>query len=89
MTEYAQEAFFDENVGDFVRERRMHYLVVNAVSRRVRQLQLGERPLALPSDGNREPIRIALQEFLDDQLEVVPRVHLENDEEQEPMTEID
>lgn len=89
MTEYGTESFFQENPGDFIRERRMHYLMVNAISRRVRQLQLGERPLATPPDGSRDPLRIAAQEFLEDKLEVVPKqLHLE-EEDEESITEID
>ncbi len=89
MTEREYESFFDENPGDFLREGRMHYLTINAVSRRVRQLQLGERALANVPEGHRDPTRVAIQEFLDDQLEVRPRVNLHIEEDHEPITEID
>lgn len=88
MSEYTHESFFDENPGEFIRDRRMHYLMVNAISRRVRQLQLGERALSTPPDGSRDTTRVAIQEFLDDHLEITPRVHLHHEEEQEPITEI-
>jgi DNA-directed RNA polymerase subunit K/omega len=67
-------AFFDENPSDLIREHRMQYLMVNAVAKRVRQLQLGERAQALPPDGNRDPLHIARQEFLEDKLDVMPKV---------------
>jgi len=70
-------AFFEENPGKLIREHRMHYLLVNAVSRRVRQLQLGEKALALPPDAvNRDSSYIARQEFLEDKLEIIPRQYL-------------
>ncbi len=66
-------SFFDEKPSSFMEEHRMHYLMINAVARRVRQLQTGERALALPSDGNREAVNIAIHEFKEDELEIVPR----------------
>lgn len=89
MTEYGQESFFKEEPGNFLRERRMHYLMVNSIAKRVRQLQLGERPLVTLPDGTRDPIRVATQEFLDGQLEIVPRVLHHDEQESEPVTEID
>lgn len=76
-------SFFDENPGDFLREHRSYYLMVNAIARRVRQLQTGERALALPPDGNREAVNIAIHEFLEDKLEIIPRrtVALDNSTE--------
>jgi DNA-directed RNA polymerase subunit K/omega len=67
-------SFFNENPGDMIREHRLQYLMVNAVARRVRQLQLGERAQALPPDGNRDPLHIARQEFLEDKLDVMPKL---------------
>ena len=89
MTEYGQESFFKEEPSKFLRERRMHYLMVNAIAKRVRQLQLGERPLVTLPDGNRDLIRVAMQEFLDGHLEIVPKVHHPKDDDNEPVTEID
>lgn len=66
-------SFFDDNPGDMIREHRMQYLMVNAVARRVRQLQLGERAQALPPDGIRDPLHIARQEFLEDKLDIIPK----------------
>jgi len=83
--EQTHYTFFDENPGDFLRDRRMHYLMVNAVARRVRQLQTGERALAVPGDGNREVVNIAITEFLDDKLEVVPRQVAQPVEESDEM----
>jgi DNA-directed RNA polymerase subunit K/omega len=73
MSDFIKD-ILDENLGELIRERRGNYLVVNAVSKRVRQLQTGDRYLALPADGSRDPVRIALQELLDDKLEVLPRI---------------
>lgn len=56
-----------------LREQRGNYLMINAVSRRVRQLQLGERAQATLPDGSRDSVRIAMQEFIDEKLEIVPR----------------
>ncbi len=65
--------FFDNNPADLIREHREYYLMVNAISKRVRQLQLGDRPLALPADGSRDPLYIAQEEFLRDKLVITPR----------------
>ena len=66
-------SFFDEKPSDLIREHRQFYLMVNAISRRVRQLQTGDRALALPANGNREAFYIAQEEFLQDKLLVTPR----------------
>lgn len=63
----------DESPGTLLREHRGLYVMVNAVSKRVRQLQRGERALAYPPDGSREAVKIAIQEFLEDKLKVVPK----------------
>lgn len=84
MNEAAAPSFFEENPANFIREHRMQYLMVNAVARRVRQLQLGERAQALPADGNRDPLYIAIEEFLEDKLDVsakAPVVELDQPEE--------
>jgi DNA-directed RNA polymerase subunit K/omega len=67
-------SFFDEEPGDLIREHRQYYLMVNAIARRVRQLQLGERALALPASGTRDPLYIASEEFLQGKLDITPRV---------------
>lgn len=76
--------FFEDNPGDMIRDHRRYYLLVNAIARRTRQLQLGERPLALPAEGKKEGIYIAIEEFLQDKLEIVPKSsivhHVEDDE---------
>lgn len=61
----------------------MQYLMVNAVSRRVRQLQLGERALAVPLDGNRDLTHVAKSEFLEGKLIVVPKQMFEGNLQQE------
>ena len=76
-------AFFDENPADFLRGHRMQYLMINAIARRVRQLQLGERAQALPANGNREPVYIAIEEFLQDKLDVSPKAAIEEFEQPE------
>lgn len=65
--------FFDNNPADLIREHRENYLMVNAISKRVRQLQTGDRALALPSDGSRDPVYIAQAEFLNEKLTITPR----------------
>lgn len=66
--------FFDEKTSDLVREHRQVYLIINAISKRVRQLQLGERALALPASGSRDPLYIAQEELLQDKLNITERV---------------
>ena len=70
MTDAAENDIPLADVGDLIREARGAYLVVNAIARRVRELQLGEKRLAVPPDGNTELTRVASQEFLEDKLEV-------------------
>lgn len=70
-----EKEILSENPRDLLSEHRGHYLMVNAISRRVRQLQQGERFLALPPDGSREYVRIAAQEFFEEKLKVVARGH--------------
>jgi DNA-directed RNA polymerase subunit K/omega len=65
--------FFDENTSDLLREHRQVYLMINAISKRVRQLQLGERALALPASGSRDPLYIAEEEFRQDKLAITER----------------
>lgn len=80
-------AFFDEDPADFIREHRRYYLMVNAISKRVRQLQLGDRALALPASGSRDPIYIAQEEFLQGKLAITQRTAaLHFEEEPEDMT---
>lgn len=62
-----------ETPAQLIQEHRGYYLIVNAISKRVRQLQLGERAQALPPDGSREAVRIATQEFLEDKLEITQK----------------
>lgn len=64
---------FDESPAVLLKEHRQCYLMVNAVARRVRQLQTGDRALALPANGSRDPLYIAQEEFLQDKLLIVPR----------------
>ena len=66
-------SFFDEKPSDLIREHRQVYLLVNGIARRVRQLQTGDRALALPANGNRDPFYVAQEEFLQDKLVIVPR----------------
>ena len=66
-------SFFNNEPSDLIKEHRENYLMVNAISKRVRQLQLGERALALPADGSRDPVYVAQAEFLNDKLSVTPR----------------
>ena len=75
MEETAEEtlSFFNEKPSDLIKEHRQVYLLVNGIARRVRQLQTGDRALALPANGVRDPFYIAQEEFMQDKLEIVPR----------------
>lgn len=66
--------FFNEKPSDLIKEHRQVYLLINAIAKRVRQLQLGERALALPANGNREALYIAQEEFMQDKLNITERV---------------
>src|SRR5687768_9111512 len=83
MSEAAIPNFFNEEPAVYLREHRMQYLMVNAVARRVRQLQLGERAQALPADGNRDLLHVAKAEFLEGKLIVVPKQMFEPNLQQE------
>lgn len=79
-------SFFQEKPSDMITEHRQYYLMVNAISRRVRQLQLGERALALPASGSRDPLYIAQEEFMQDKLAITQRkaaLHFPDFEEDE------
>ena len=65
--------FFEEDPASMIRDHRQYYLMVNAISKRVRQLQTGDRALALPDDGSRDPLYVARAEFLNDKLTITPR----------------
>lgn len=66
-------SIFDEKPSDLIKEHRQVYLLVNGIARRVRQLQTGDRALALPANGNRDPFYIAQEEFMQDKLQIVSR----------------
>jgi hypothetical protein len=66
--------FLDGKPSDFIRDHRQVYLMINAISKRVRQLQLGERALALPASGSRDPLYIAQEEFIQDKLVITERL---------------
>lgn len=66
--------FFNEKPSDLIKEHRQVYLLINAIAKRVRQLQLGDRALALPANGNREALYISQEEFLQDKLKITERV---------------
>jgi DNA-directed RNA polymerase subunit K/omega len=73
MTEGNMEAVLRESAAELIREHRGMYRVINAVSRRVRQLQLGEKALAYPPDGTRDVVKIAFQEFVEEKVEIVQK----------------
>lgn len=83
MAEKTPKSIVEEDVGELLKERRGTYLVVNAVSKRVRQLQLGERPLVGVGEGQRDQIQTAIQEFQAGKVLVHPRVVAEEEEEEE------
>ena len=66
--------FMDGTPSELLKEHRQVYLMINAISKRVRQLQLGDRALALPANGNRDPLYIAQEEFAQDKLVITERV---------------
>lgn len=67
--------YFNTPPSEMIRRGVGSYLIINAVSRRARELQLGERALALPSDGSRDAVKIAQQELLEDKVEILPKEH--------------
>lgn len=72
--EQKAESIFSEEPAKLIKEHRGYYLLVNAIAKRVRGLQLGDKALALPPDGSREVTRIAIQEFLDGKTEIARTV---------------
>lgn len=70
-----EKDILEEDLGDLLREHRGYYLLVNTIARRVRQLQLGERPLSQCADGSRDVVKLTIQELLDSKLKVVPKGH--------------
>ena len=70
-----EKDILEEDLGELLREHRGYYLLVNTISKRVRQLQLGERALSQCADGSREVVKLAIQELLDSKLKVVPKGH--------------
>ena len=76
-----KEDIFEEVPADLIREHRGTYLIVNAVSRRVRQLQLGDKELTALDDGGHDPTLIALKELSEGKLEIVVRVPVPEDHE--------
>jgi DNA-directed RNA polymerase subunit K/omega len=71
LEHHVAESVFEEDPAKLLKERRGTYLMVNAVAKRVRELQLGEKSLALSPDGTRDPVKIATQEFVEGKLDIV------------------
>ncbi len=65
--------FFYDNPREMLENHRRYYLMVNAIARRVRQLQLGDSPMAVGIGPTRDLIYTAQQEFLEDKLRIIPR----------------
>lgn len=65
-----------DDPASLIKEHRGYYLLVNAISKRVRELQLGERALALPADGSHDPVKIATQEILEGKVDIVPKARM-------------
>ncbi len=80
MSQPAPRSVFEESPKTLIEEHRGVYLIVNSVSRRVKELQRGAKKLAFPPDGSMELERIALQELLEEKLTVVERVPLTEEE---------
>jgi len=66
-------AFFKSKAIDMLSDHHDYYLLVNAISLRVRQLQLGDRPMAHPADGSHDLVAIAKAELSEGKIEIVPR----------------
>ncbi|MCX7718354.1 MAG: DNA-directed RNA polymerase subunit omega [Candidatus Sumerlaeaceae bacterium] len=62
-----------EDPATLIREHRGMYMMINAISRRVRDLQAGERALSHLPDGSWDPVKVATQEFLEGKLDIIPR----------------
>lgn len=79
MDQGEHKTIFEERMPDLIAEHRGIYLVVNAVARRVRELQIGDRSYAMPSDKPKDLIKIAMQEFIDEKVRVVRRCELDSE----------
>ena len=62
-----------EDPATLIREHRGMYMMINAISRRVRDLQSGERALSHLPEGNKDLVKVAIQEFLEGKLDIIPR----------------
>ncbi|MBX7244447.1 MAG: hypothetical protein K1X53_03055 [Candidatus Sumerlaeaceae bacterium] len=70
--------YFETEPSDFLRERRGTYFMINAISKRVRQLQLGEKAqVPVPQEFNRDTVKLATNEFLADTLKIEQKPHLD------------
>ena len=79
MDQGEQKTIFEERMPDLISEHRGIYLLVNAVARRVRELQMGDRSYAIPTDKPKDLIKIAMQEFMDEKIRVVRRADLDTE----------
>ena len=72
--------YFETEPSTFLRERRGTYFMINAISKRVRQLQLGEKaqvPVPQAQEFNRDTVKLATNEFLADTLKIEQKPHLD------------
>jgi DNA-directed RNA polymerase subunit K/omega len=67
------EWFFDADLAQLLREDRMTYLMINVITKRAKQLTMGERPLAIPANGSMKRADIATAEVYEGKLEIHPR----------------
>jgi DNA-directed RNA polymerase subunit K/omega len=74
MKRNVQKDMLEENPKELIQDHRGYYLMVNAIAKRVRQLQLGEKAQATLADGTRDGVRIATLEFVEDKLDIIPKV---------------
>ena len=72
------------DIGKYTREHAGKYLVVNALARRVRELQSGHKPLIKHAGGNLADV--AVHEFAQDKV-IVSTLSEASDEENDPEAE--
>lgn len=75
MEDTTVEPVFGEDPTVLLDEHRGQYLLINAIARRVRQLQIGDRPRAYPADLPADHTKIATQEFLEGKLDIYKKMH--------------
>lgn len=80
MNQGEHKTIFEERMPDLIAEHRGIYLLVNAVSRRVRALQQGDRAYVPVAENTKDLIKVAMREFADEKILVVRRSEIPDDQ---------